>query len=93
MAPDLEPYRSSQVLPETLAANSAGQLLHQGRCFIRIEGDLYEQHFDPASKRWQILHPSDPDAYQPLLEHNGEGAWRGEHEAPITGRWLPWCAG
>jgi len=80
--PDLAPYRSTQVLPETLAADSSGQWLYQGRCFIRIDGELYEQRFDQASKRWQILHPSDPDAYQPLLEHNGEGAWRGEHEAP-----------
>ncbi|MDD2046733.1 dermonecrotic toxin domain-containing protein [Pseudomonas putida] len=80
--PDLAPYASDTALPEHLQANSAGQYQHQGRSFIRLDGRVYEQRLDPALDRWRIVHPSEPEAYQPLLEHNGEGAWRAEHEQP-----------
>lgn len=80
--PDLAPYRSPMALPETLQANVSGQFEHGGRYFIRIDGHLYEQRLDPQFKRWRIVHPERKDAYQPLLEHNGEGAWHAEHEQP-----------
>jgi len=79
---DLATYVSDTALPENLPANAAGQFQHQGRSFIRLDGHLYEQRLDPALGRWRIVHPSEPQAYQPLLEHNGEGAWRAEHEQP-----------
>ncbi|MFF5866171.1 dermonecrotic toxin domain-containing protein [Pseudomonas sp. NPDC012596] len=80
--PDLATYISDTALPEHLPANAAGQFQHQGRSFIRLDGHLYEQRLDAALDRWRIVHPSDPKAYEPLLEHNGEGAWRAEHEQP-----------
>ncbi|AIL61561.1 dermonecrotic toxin domain-containing protein [Pseudomonas alkylphenolica] len=80
--PELVSYASDVVLPEQLQANSAGQFEHQGRSFIRFDGHVFEQRLDPALDRWRIVHPSNPEAYQPLLEHNGEGAWRAEHEQP-----------
>ncbi|HEK1009510.1 TPA: leucine-rich repeat domain-containing protein [Pseudomonas putida] len=80
--PDLASYINDTALPEDLAANAAGQFQHQGRSFIRLDGHIYEQRLDPALDRWRIVHPSDPQAYQPVLEHNGEGAWRAEHEQP-----------
>jgi hypothetical protein len=80
--PELAPYRSPMALPETLQANVSGQFEHGGRYFIRIDGHLYEQRLDPQLKRWRIVHPERNDAYQPLLEHNGEGAWHAEHEQP-----------
>lgn len=80
--PELAPYRSPMALPETLQANLSGQLEHGGRYFIRIDGHLYEQRLDPQLKRWRIVHPERNEAYQPLLEHNGDGAWHAEHEQP-----------
>lgn len=80
--PDLTPYRSPIALPEALQANASGQFEHDGRYFIRLEGHLYEQRLEPQLQRWRIVHPERDDAYQPLLEHNGEGAWRAEHEQP-----------
>ncbi|WP_194788867.1 dermonecrotic toxin domain-containing protein [Pseudomonas sp. UFMG81] len=80
--PDLAPYRSPVVLPEGLQANAQGQFEMQGRSFIRIDGHLHEQRLDLRLKRWRIVHPEDDQAYQPLLEHNDEGAWRAEHEQP-----------
>ncbi|MFJ4156888.1 dermonecrotic toxin domain-containing protein [Pseudomonas sp. NPDC089752] len=80
--PDLAPYISDTALPENLPANAAGQFQHRGSSFIRLDGHIYQQRLDPALDRWRIVHPNDPRAYQPLLEHNGEGAWRAEHEQP-----------
>lgn len=80
--PELAPYRSPMALPDRLQANLSGQFEHGDRSFIRIDGHLYEQRLDPQLKRWRIVHPERNDAYQPLLEHNGEGAWHAEHEQP-----------
>ena len=80
--PDLAPYRSQVQLPSDLPANSLGQYVHDNRHFIRIESGLYEQRFDSISGQWRLIHPSDPEGFQPRLEHNGQGAWRCEHEQP-----------
>jgi hypothetical protein len=80
--PDLDAYRHPAPLPESLKANAAGQWIHDAEHFIRLDGQYYAQRLDPSLGRWRITHPSDDQAYQPLLEHNGEGAWRAEHEQP-----------
>ncbi|MEG0859617.1 MAG: hypothetical protein RSG79_08535 [Pseudomonas sp.] len=80
--PDLTPYRSPVQLPEGLDANAMGQYLHQDRYFIRMQGELYEQRFDADNQQWRIAHPDRPQAWQPPLEHNGEGAWWCQHEQP-----------
>ncbi|MFQ6573789.1 dermonecrotic toxin domain-containing protein [Pseudomonas sp. UM16] len=80
--PDLTPYRSPAVIPDGLSANPLGQYLHQDSYFIRIDGQLYEQRFDSERQQWRIVHPDTPKTWQPPLEHNGEGAWRGVHEQP-----------
>lgn len=65
---DLTPYRvqASEITPESL----------------HMDGHRYLRRFDAQLQRWRLVHPDDPDAYQPLLEHNDEGAWRAEHEQP-----------
>ncbi|MGE8370831.1 MAG: dermonecrotic toxin domain-containing protein [Pseudomonas putida] len=79
---DLAPYRSRMELPESLQPNAQGQYLHEGRQFIRMDGHLYQQHFDNMLQQWRIVHPHTRDAWQPPLEHNGQGAWRAQHEQP-----------
>lgn len=79
---DLAPYRSTRQLTADLAPDAAGRYLHDERNFIRMEGELYEQRLDTATGQFRVVHPQDPQAYQPPLEHNGEGAWRGAHEQP-----------
>ncbi|MBO9551392.1 MAG: leucine-rich repeat domain-containing protein [Pseudomonas sp.] len=80
--PDLAPYRSPRQLPKGLQPNAQGQYLHDSSHYIRLDGQLYEQRFDPDIQQWRITHPEAPDAYQPPLEHNGHGAWRAAHEQP-----------
>lgn len=80
--PDLSTYRSDVDLPASLEANAQGQFSDEGRHFIRLEGQLYEQRLDTDLQRWRIVDADRPEAYQPLLEHNGDGAWRAAHEEP-----------
>jgi len=80
--PDLKPYRSRHALPEGLQANAQGQYLHEGNHYLRMDGQLYQHRFDPELQQWRIVRPDAPDAYQPPLEHNGQGAWRAAHEQP-----------
>ncbi|MGE7989957.1 dermonecrotic toxin domain-containing protein [Pseudomonas sp. NPDC089554] len=80
--PDLAAYRSTVQLPEALEANALGQYLQGDKHYIQLDGHLYAQQFDEAGRGWRIGHPERPEAYQPRLEHNGDGAWRAEHERP-----------
>ena len=82
---DLSPYRSAMVLPEELQPNALGQYVYQDRYFIRMDGQLFEQRFDSHLQQWRVLHPETPEAWQPPLSHNAQGAWRGQHEQP--GQW------
>ncbi|MFB4390823.1 MULTISPECIES: dermonecrotic toxin domain-containing protein [unclassified Pseudomonas] len=79
---DLTRYRSTLALSPAREANALGQYLHEGRHYIRLDGHLYVQGFDEAQDCWRILHPDRSQAYRPRLEHNGNGAWRVEHERP-----------
>ncbi|UVJ42451.1 hypothetical protein NVV94_17665 [Pseudomonas sp. LS1212] len=81
--PDLGEYRQAIELPATLQPNALGQYAFEGKYYIRVEGGLYEQYNDPGIDRWRVRHPSDAQAYQPALEHNGQGAWRHAHERPL----------
>ncbi|WP_286914629.1 MULTISPECIES: dermonecrotic toxin domain-containing protein [unclassified Pseudomonas] len=80
--PALAGYASDAALAQSSTPNTLGQFAHDGRQFIALEGAMYEVSQDAAEPGWRISHPSDPEAYRPRLEHNGEGAWRTEHEVP-----------
>ncbi|WP_166222839.1 NEL-type E3 ubiquitin ligase domain-containing protein [Pseudomonas atagonensis] len=78
--PGLSPYQSTTILPAGLKPNALGQYFFEGKTFICIEDQLYEKTFDAAAKKWRLKHPSDSNAYHPVLEHNGQGAWRHSFE-------------
>jgi len=79
---ELSSYASAVQLPAELAADSTGQFLHEGARYVRMEDELFEVSWDDNTQRWRIVHPHNPKAYSPQLEHNGQGAWREEHEVP-----------
>ncbi|MFM9380308.1 dermonecrotic toxin domain-containing protein [Pseudomonas sp. UV AK001] len=82
--PDLTAYESPvEQLPQG-GPNAQGQFVAQEKTWIRMQGRAYEKNWDRASLRWRIRHPRDPDAYQPILSHNGAGAWRSTLERPLT---------
>lgn len=80
--PDLAAYKSSVSL-KGLKPNALGQYHVAGKTYIALEGNAYEKRFDPALKQWRIKHPVDQDAYQPIVRHNGRGAWRHTLERPL----------
>lgn len=80
--PDLGPYQSEAPL-EGLKPNALGQYELDGKTYIRQESKVYEQFLDPELKKWRIKHPTDPQAYQPVLQHNQLGAWRHTFERPL----------
>lgn len=82
--PDLVPYRSDVVFDSAVRPDATGQYMRGGKTYIRIDGSFYETSFDADLRKWRIRHPHDDMAYQPILEHNGEGAWRHIHEYPLS---------
>lgn len=81
--PDLTPYQSDLVLAADARPNALGQYEVDGKTYIRQAGKVYEKVYDPSLKRWRIKHPTDADAYQPILGSNGQGAWRHTLERPL----------
>ncbi len=79
---DLKAYESAVTLPVSPGPNSAGQHVLEGRTYIRQSGKVYEQFFDQSIGKWRIRHPTDVNAWQPVLDSNGSGAWRHTLERP-----------
>uniref|UniRef100_UPI00036B6174 dermonecrotic toxin domain-containing protein n=1 Tax=Pseudomonas asplenii TaxID=53407 RepID=UPI00036B6174 len=80
--PDLGPYRHD--LPD-LPGNrpdAAGLTHQQGAAYLGLEGHHYRLGTDNGVNRFHLRHPENPDAYAPLLRHNGKGAWQLEFERP-----------
>lgn len=73
---DLQAYESAVALPDSPGPNDAGQHVFEGKTYIRQGGKVYEQFFDDSIGKWRIRHPSDTNAWQPILDSNGRGAWR-----------------
>lgn len=80
--PDLSAYESAVALPVSPGPNSAGQHVLEGKTYIRQSGKVYEQFFDESIGKWRISHPTDINAWQPVLHSNGSGAWRHTLERP-----------
>ncbi|WP_432218428.1 NEL-type E3 ubiquitin ligase domain-containing protein [Pseudomonas kribbensis] len=80
--PDLSAYESPVKLDSRAEPNALGQYEVGQDKYIRLEGKTYRQTYDESLKAWRISHPSDPQAYQPPLAHNGAGAWRHTLERP-----------
>ena len=82
--PQLSAYEVDIALDRNARPNTLGQYRANGKTYIRQAGKVYETAFDPSLKKWRIQHPVDAQAWQPILEHNGHGAWRHSLERPLT---------
>ena len=81
--PDLSAYESRVSLDNSTGPNAMGQHVVGGKTYIRQDGKVYEKRFDQSIQKWRIQHPTDANAYQPILEGNGLGAWRHTLERPM----------
>lgn len=82
--PDLTAYESPDARLPQGGPNALGQFVTPEKTWIRIQGRAFEKTWDKSLKRWRIQHPADPQAYQPVLSHNGLGAWRHTLERPLS---------
>ncbi|MGY2041630.1 NEL-type E3 ubiquitin ligase domain-containing protein [Pseudomonas pergaminensis] len=80
--PDLAAYKSNVSL-KGLTPNALGQYEIARKTYIALDGNTYETIFDPAANHWRIKHPYAIDTYEPILRHNGHGAWRHSLERPL----------
>ncbi|MBC3362890.1 DUF6543 domain-containing protein [Pseudomonas sp. SWRI154] len=79
---DLTAYRHAKTLPDDLAANTQGVYQHEERHYLKLDDGVHAIQRDPQNQQWQLLHPTDTDAYTPPLMSNGVGGWRHVHETP-----------
>ncbi|MCP3752542.1 DUF6543 domain-containing protein [Pseudomonas sp. SBB6] len=80
---DLSDYASKVQIPDSVQVNALGQYLHEGRYYLRLQEHWYEQRLQADSGQWRLVHPADPAAYEPVLSHNGQGAWQYQGEQPL----------
>ncbi|WP_460124746.1 dermonecrotic toxin domain-containing protein [Pseudomonas sp. S2_C03] len=81
---DMAGYEVPGAFDPDIGPDAMGRYTLDDRSFIRLEGKVYEQVFDRDLKRWRIRHPTDAQAYQPVLAHNAAGAWRHVLENPLS---------
>jgi hypothetical protein len=82
--PDLTAYEHSLSLPANAKVDSLGLYSHNDQQWWQTEGKYYQVRRDPVSGQHRLQHPQRTTAYQPLVEHNGAGAWKAQGEAPLT---------
>jgi Leucine-rich repeat (LRR) protein len=81
---DLSAYECNIPLDRLPVPDALGLHRLNDKTFIRLHGKVYQTAFDHSLKKWRIQHPTDSGAWQPILEHNGHGAWRHTLERPRT---------
>ena len=81
--PDLRPYEQPLTLPGEAAADDSGLYRHQNQDLLRFDDKCYGVKQDPDTGVHRVQHPTRPDAYQPMLEHNGAGSWKTELDRPL----------
>lgn len=79
---DLAAYRHTTTLPEAIAADAQGIYHHEQRQYLKLDEGVHAIQRDSQDQHWQLLHPTDPDAYTPPALSNGVGGWRHLHETP-----------
>lgn len=85
--PTLDGYASDVVLPDTLPPDAQGLYRLGARVFVHLEGHVYEQRWDARLGQWRVIKPGAPEAYRPVMHHDGQGTWWAAHERPLT--WSP----
>ncbi len=80
--PDLAPFHHDVILPADLKPNELGLYTFQGKQWLPLDDRLYAVKAPSGDAPHRLAHPSQPDAYEPPLRHNGKGAWLHELDTP-----------
>ncbi|NWE39572.1 leucine-rich repeat domain-containing protein [Pseudomonas yamanorum] len=81
--PDLKPYARKTPLPDASIADEQGVHQHLDQAAVPIDNTPYSLNRLPGKDAFSITHPSRPNAYQPKVWHNGNGAWYSELDQPL----------
>lgn len=79
--PDLAPFHHDVLLPRSLTPNELGLYEYQGKQWLARDGRNYSVKATSDSS-YRMQHPSRTNAYEPVLRHNGKGAWLHELDQP-----------
>ena len=82
--PDLAPYEHEVRFDSSLKPDSKGLYYHGDKNYLKLEGKHYQVEA-AADGSYHLQHPTNPDAYTPLITTNGHGAW--VHEADEFTQW------
>ncbi|MFJ2483738.1 dermonecrotic toxin domain-containing protein [Pseudomonas sp. NPDC087598] len=82
--PDLSRYEHNTAPAKDSRPDARGLHAHQGKQLLALEDAHYAVSEDAIPGQFRIDHPTRPEAYKPLLRHNGEGAWHSELEQPLA---------
>ncbi|MDR0276282.1 MAG: hypothetical protein LBJ37_00090 [Paucimonas sp.] len=81
--PDLAPFAWDVRLPADLPPGDNGLYDHQGRQWLKLEGQYYSvRTLMGAEQGYSLEHPARPWAYEPDVRHNGNGGWLHELDTP-----------
>ncbi len=81
--PDLARYQQTAAPDANSKPNELGLHAHQGKQLLPLENAHFAVNESPVPGQYRIEHPTRPDAYQPMIRHNGSGAWHTELEQPL----------
>lgn len=82
--PNLARYQQKS-LPATHSKPSRlGLHEHAGKLLLPLEQGHYAVSESAIPGQYRIEHPTRPDAYRPIVRHNGDGAWHTELEQPLA---------
>ncbi|MHC8356038.1 dermonecrotic toxin domain-containing protein [Pseudomonas sp. LB3P81] len=82
--PDLTAYEHPVVLPQAAEPGELGLYQHESKDVLRLDDKHYVVATDPETGLQRLRHPERPDAYQPVVEHNGSGSWKTEIDRPLA---------
>ena len=80
----LSPYEHNLMLSPHLTPRADGIYTIEGNEYLPLSGSLYRVAYDKKMFKWRLKHPKKIGVDTPLLEHNGQGAWRLASEDPMT---------
>ncbi|VVM90993.1 hypothetical protein PS645_02777 [Pseudomonas fluorescens] len=81
--PDLSAYEHPATLPQKARTSEWGLYQHEGQDFLPLDGKNFAVSRDADTGLHRLQHPTRPEAYRPVAEHNGAGVWRTELDQPL----------
>ncbi len=81
--PDLQSYARDIVPAAGSTPDAQGLHWHQGKKLLPLEQAHFVVNDHETPGKLRIEHPARTDAYEPIVRHNGEGAFHTELENPL----------